>query len=440
VISTWAEFGVCLGGAVFALAINGFLVACEASLVALRYRLNDNAALADLERRKRVGFLLRNSKTTASLIRFSTLSASVIGAVLVMVAVHFALSPAGNHGLGSLMLALFVAISVTSLVGYLMPRGLGLARPRQTLRVTSWVVGTIAILLLPWFRFQRLLARLAMKLCGRPFHEDYNILDFEVQVRALTDEDEGSISPPLLTMLRNTLRLRELDVSDVLLPRHQVKVWDLEESVAENLTMARESGHTRFPLCEGDLDRTEGLIHIKDIFRRPEGTSALDPLTLRREITSFHEDTRLEDALQRMLQQKIHMALVKDEFGGTIGVLTLEAILEEIVGRIEDEFDVVEELRIQPLAEPDAFRIDGLAAVHEVEEALDIKVEYKDVSTFGGLVTAQIGYIPKVGEHLILEEPPLAVKVLEADETRLISAEVRVLEPIPEEERSPEPA
>ncbi|MGF1452707.1 MAG: hemolysin family protein [Opitutales bacterium] len=433
-ITSWTDFGLTLGGAFLALLVTGFFIACEASLVALRYRLGESEALEDLGKRKRIGFLLRHSKTTAALIRFSTLSCAVIGALLLLVALDYLFDPQGERrGAFWLLLELFVAVSLTSLLGFLLPRGLGLARPHKALRLTSWVVGILAALLLPWFRLQRLIARHVMKILGRPFHEDYNILDFEVQVRALTEEDEGAISPQLQSMLRNTLRMRELDVSDVLLPRHQVKVWNTEETLEENLAMARESGHTRFPLCDGDLDRCEGLIHIKDIFRRKEGTIGLDAMALRREITSFPEETPLEEALQQMLQQKTHMALVRDEFGGTIGVLTLEAILEEIVGRIEDEFDAVEDLRVKPLSDGETYRIDGLAPIHEVEEALGVEVVYEEVSTFGGLVTAQIGYIPQPGEALLLEEPPLSVSVVEADETRLISAEVKVLPQLTEE-------
>lgn len=428
-ISSWTDFTITLSIAALALAITGFFIACEASLVALRYHLREDEALAALGRRKRIGFLLRHSKTTAALIRFSSLSAAVICALLLLVSLDFLVQVVYEVRNAFILLAeIFLAVSMISLLGYLVPRGLALARPHQALRITSWVVGIIAALLLPWFRLQRIFARRLMQAFGRPFHEDYNILDFEVQVRALSDDDEGAVSPQLQSMLKNTLRMRELDVSDVLLPRHQVKIWNREESVESNLALARESGHTRFPLCDdGDLDHCEGLIHIKDIFRREEGTAGLDPMAIRRDITSFNEETPLEEALQLMLQQKTHMALVRDEFGGTVGVLTLEAVLEEIVGRIEDEFDSVEDLRIKPLPDGETFRIDGLAPVHEVEEALDVEVAYEDVSTFGGLVTAQIGYIPKPEEELELEKPPLFVKVLEADETRLISAEVRVV-------------
>ena len=101
----------------------------------------------------------------------------------------------------------------------------------------------------------------------------------------------------------------------------------------------KEAGHTRYPLCRGSLDNCIGILHIKDIFRLKEKVAEADPLDLKRTIAVFEIETPLEEALQRMLRAKFHMALVKDDFGGIVGVVTLESILEELVGDIQDEFD-----------------------------------------------------------------------------------------------------
>lgn len=426
-ITDWIQWGWITSAGIFGVLACGCLVACEASLVALRYRLHDQSALEELQKLKRVALLLRQTRTAAALIRFAILSSSTMATVSGVLALDFALGHPGTHGgrLWWLFLEGMAAISLVSLAGYLGPRGIALARPAQTLRLVSWPVAGLALPLFPWFRLQRWLAGHILRIVGAPCEEDYNILDFEVQVRALGEEGEdGALSARLQSILRNTLRLRELDVSAVLLPRHQVQIFDLEHSLEANLQMARDTGHTRFPLCEGNLDHCEGLIHIKDIFRQAKATAPLDLRKLRREILSFAEELPLEDALQRLLAHKVHMALVRDEFGGTIGVITLEAILEEIVGRIDDEFDVAEEERVQAVPGEERFQVDGLTPLHELEEKLKVEIETEEVSTFGGLVTSAIGYIPKQGESFELEDPPLAVTVLEADETRIIKVEV----------------
>ena len=129
---------------------------------------------------------------------------------------------------------------------------------------------------------------------------------------------------------------------DILLPRNQAVIYDLGEDVGTNLKVMKDAGHTRFPLCNGDLDNCVGIIHIKDIFRC-SGDRVGSPLALKRSISQFPQETPLEEALQRMLRAKFHMALVTDEFGRVIGLVTLETILESLVGDIQDEFDSDEE-------------------------------------------------------------------------------------------------
>jgi CBS domain containing-hemolysin-like protein len=183
----------------------------------------------------------------------------------------------------------------------------------------------------------------------------------------------------------------------------------------------KDAGHTRFPLCHGDLDNCVGIIHIKDIFRWSGDPDRLDPIGLKRSISEFSQETPLEEALQRMLRAKFHMALVTDEFGRVIGLVTLETILESLVGDIQDEFDSDEEL-VVPLPEPDTFKVSGLTPLHDIEQALGLEINNDDVSTIGGLVSAQFGYIPNIGEVLVASG--MRITVVEVDERRVISVQV----------------
>ncbi|MGE9296829.1 MAG: hemolysin family protein, partial [Puniceicoccales bacterium] len=321
------------------------------------------------------------------------------------------------------ILAFVVAASVISLFGFLVPRGYALSNPPRALRLTSWFVIGIVACTLPWFKLQRSLARRLFLVLGLRFEHDFNILDFEVQIRALA-EDQQPPTPYVRKMLRNALRLRDLEVSDVLLPRNQVQFFNLEQDLKENLALARETGHTRFPLCEGDLDRCSGLIHIKDLFRQPNKLEETELRAIRRKIERFPSTMRLEEALQRMLAQKVHMALVSDEFGGALGVVTLETILEELVGEIEDEFDTPESEELTQTG-PDEYLVDGLMAIHDLEEELSVEIETDEVSTVGGLITSELGRIPQINETIPLEQWGLEFTVKEVDERRVLSASVK---------------
>nr|WP_246456590.1 hemolysin family protein [Ruficoccus amylovorans] len=409
------------------LFINAMLVVCEISMVKLRYSLLDDEEMERLRKSRRVALLLDRGGQIAQVLRFGVLLTTVgLGLVLVPTIFFligkiewFSVQP------GKILLIFFtfvLTVSLTSIFGFLVPRAIAMAHPKDSLRFSSWFILGFVTLVSPWSRLLRKVAGLILQPFQLKLKEDFNVLDYEVQIRALGEEDI-TLSPRIRNLLRNALRIRDLEVSDVLLPRNQVKYMDITLPVDENLAMGRESGHTRFPLCEEDLDHCIGLIHIKDIFRRKGQIS--DLLRIRRHMPAFSQSDPLENAMETMLQQKFHMAVVKDEFGGTLGLITLEGILEVLVGDIQDEFDVNEAAMVRPMGK-EAFHVDGLTPLHDLEEALNIDVGDTEVSTFGGWITDELGRMPDAGESFEIDEPPLEVTILEVDEKRILSATVRV--------------
>jgi len=138
-------------------------------------------------------------------------------------------------------------------------------------------------------------------------------------------------------------------------------------------------------------------------------------------VATFELETPLEEALQRMLRARFHMALVEGEFGEFVGVVTFESILEEIVGEIQDEFDR-DEAQIRKLRSSGAYRITGATPIHDVSKALGVDISSDEVSTFGGLITGELGHIPKRGEELVIAG--MRIIIDEVDERRVIAARV----------------
>ena len=258
--------------------------------------------------------------------------------------------------------------------------------------------------------------------------------DNEVADHIRTLSREGSnLDPDIAEIVGNTLEMGQLKVQDVMVSRKQVQILDWQDGLEKNLEIARNCGHTRLPLCEGDLDHCLGIIHVKYAFRLLGKEP--DKLSLR-SITKAPARVSAEDplplALRKMMKWKVHMALVGDEFGGIDGVITLEDILEEVVGEIQDEFDA-DEADIEQLNEQ-SWKISGLTPLHELPEALNIDDEVEEVTSFGGLITQEFGKIPEAYETLRLKN--LEVTILEADETRIGLTEVRLLDPSEETKAS----
>jgi CBS domain containing-hemolysin-like protein len=225
----------------------------------------------------------------------------------------------------------------------------------------------------------------------------------EEELRLILDQSEESdeVSSIGRDILVNALDMRRRVVRDIMTPRGEVVYLDIEESFDENVQKALESRHTRFPLCRGHLDHTIGLIHIKELvplMRDP----APDLMKIKRELIPVPEMMSLEKLLNLFLVRHAHLAIVVDEYGGTVGMVTMENVLEELVGDIQDEFDT-EKAEFRKINEQE-FMVDGGLGLYELRDLADIEVENSDVSTVGGYVTHLLGHLPKQGEQVPIED------------------------------------
>ncbi|MBK9139665.1 MAG: HlyC/CorC family transporter [Verrucomicrobia bacterium] len=215
----------------------------------------------------------------------------------------------------------------------------------------------------------------------------------------------------------NAFDLRRRIAREVMRPRREITVLSTRFSMAECLDLADKTRFSRFPLCEdGDVERTLGVIHIKDLYaNRLKITVAADLLPYARKLVFVPETARLEKVLQLLLDRRLHMAFVVDEYGSTSGMVTLENILEELVGQIQDEFDQEQPL-IQATGDGE-WELDGLLPLHELAELTGEALHAEDVTTVSGFVTQRLGGFPKSGDRLALG--PFELRVIETEENRV---------------------
>jgi len=224
-------------------------------------------------------------------------------------------------------------------------------------------------------------------------------------------------------LLGNVFELSDHTARQIMVPRADVVYLSTDRSLEENLAVARASGHTRFPLVRGALDKVIGLIHIKDLFQHPEIT---DLQSVRREIGFVPMTLRLDRLLKRMRHDQLHMCAVLDEYGGVSGIVTLENVIEEIVGEIQDEFD--EEPPELVKRGENKYQVSGGMLVDELETALGVEFSDRDEDTIAGVVLSEIGRSPEVGDTA--ELPPLKLEVKEVDGNRIRELLVDVERPV----------
>lgn len=198
----------------------------------------------------------------------------------------------------------------------------------------------------------------------------------------------------------NALDLRRRIAREVMRPRQEIVVFDTTSTIAACLDIAEKTRYSRFPICErGDLDATLGVIHIKDLYAmRLKARTGADLVPVARKLIYIPETAHLEKLLRLFLERRLHLAIVVDEYGGTVGMVTLENILEELVGQIQDEFDQEKPL-VQRTGEA-TWDIDGMLPLHELEELVGEPLRLEGVTTVSGLMTQRLGGFPKVGDRL----------------------------------------
>jgi len=233
----------------------------------------------------------------------------------------------------------------------------------------------------------------------------------------------------------NALDLRHRVVRDVMRPRREMVVFNTEASLSECLALAEKTRFSRFPLCEdGNVDQALGVVHIKDLYAwRLKARRGRDLLSSVRKIVYVPESARLEKLLQLLLERQLHLALVVDEYGGTLGMVTLENVLEELVGQIQDEFDQEKPLLVKTAE--DAWTVDGALPLRDLEELTGEKISAGEVTTVNGWVTRELGGFPKGGDHLHVGPYELRVEELDGRRVARLTLELKKK---PEKEAEPQ--
>jgi CBS domain containing-hemolysin-like protein len=317
----------------------------------------------------------------------------------------------------SMTLAFSVITFLHIVLGELAPKSLAI---RKSVPTALWVARPLALFHTVFRPFIWVLQGAANWFLKKVFHVDpvgeTELAHSEEELRLILTESGGAQEVTALgkEILINALDMRRRVVRDIMTPRGDVVYLDADDSFEHNLKVARDSSHTRFPLCRGHLDQTLGLVHIKDILgilkdERPE------LMGIKRELHPVPEMMPLEKLLNFFLGKHAHIAVVVDEFGGTVGIVTLDNVLAELVGDIQDEFDTTEHefLRLSP----DEFVAKGALGLYEVNDLADLELENPDVSTIGGYVTHLLGHLPRQGERVRIE--PYEVTVTQADARRV---------------------
>lgn len=256
--------------------------------------------------------------------------------------------------------------------------------------------------------------------------------DLRHQIEDLMETNGGSGQPFSAgerALIQNILDLRDLTVVDTMVPRADIVALDLEADQEETMEMIVSGAHSRYPIYHGNLDDVMGFIHVKDVFRRLANGQEVDLEGLKREILIVSPAMPVLDLLPEMRAKRVHMAMVVDEFGGIDGLVTIEDLVELIVGEIQDEHDV-DQGGLKIIQADGSWVLDARYDVEDLEEEIGLvlmdEAQRQEVDTIGGLIFDLAGQVPARGA-LIPHPCGLEFEVLDADPRRIRRLKLRRL-------------
>jgi putative hemolysin len=231
--------------------------------------------------------------------------------------------------------------------------------------------------------------------------------DAEERLRHLV-EGNADLEEDERDMIASVIELGEQPVREVMVPRIDIVAAPARSTVRELLDRIINSGHSRIPIYEESIDNITGVVYAKDLLRHlRDGSQEATVEGLAREASFVPETKKVDELLHEMQQKRVHLAVVVDEYGGTAGLISIEDLIEEIVGEIQDEYDV-EEALIEEVSETEAV-FDARVSIRDVNDTLDLEIDDEDFDTLGGLLYHELGKVPNVGDQVHVDSARVTV-------------------------------
>ncbi|NLW24102.1 MAG: HlyC/CorC family transporter [Clostridia bacterium] len=304
----------------------------------------------------------------------------------------------GSKGVG---IATGVMTLLILVFGEITPKSFAAGNAEKWVLAIVNVVTFLQIIFTPLIKIMGLITSFLLQLAGSKNKEDLFITEDELKLLVNVGHEEGLYTESEKEMINSIFEFDDTLVKEIMIPRIDIIAVDVKESVPTAVNITIEAGHSRIPVFENTIDNIIGILYAKDLLKNiNKDLDALEIRKLMRPAYYIPETKKVKDLLAELKQAKVHMAIVLDEYGGTAGLVTIEDVIEEIIGDIQDEFDTEEESII--ILSKDKIRADARATIYDINEVLGIDLPDDDFETISGLVFHYLGHIPKEGQMLDL--------------------------------------
>lgn len=440
--------------------LNGFFVASEFALVAVRKTRIDELVKKGNASAKFVQKALNNLDTFISATQMGITIASLALGWIGEPTIAYFLEPffqnflpdkaalITSHG-AAFTIAFFIITFFHIVLGELAPKSIALQKAELT---SLWIIAPLSLFVTVFKPFIWILNKsglLVLKIIGFPAPTGNQSIHSEEEIKMILAQsaEGGAIEKAEAEMVYSVLKFGDLPVKQIMIPRTKIIAFDIDTSLQKVIQTAEKNLHSRFPVFKGSIDNVVGFIHIKDVYkhafsdsklklveglyrtflRKEEGIKIFQTKLIR-EILQIPESRRIDDVLLDMRKKRVHIAIVNDEYGGTAGIVTLEDVLESLVGEIQDEFEEpYKEIQKQ---KDGTYLIDGFASVESVKSKFKLPIKGEGYTTISGLVVGLLGHDPIIGEKIKIGDIEMRISKMEKNRIKRITIKKTGVNPV----------
>ena len=407
--------------------LNAYFAATEIAFISLNDAKVEKQAKDGNKKAKQIQKMLKNPSKFLATIQIGITLAGFLSSAFASDAFAGMLAPKLNELMPFISIAVWQNISIviitiilsffTLVFGELVPKRLAMKYYEKISFATIGVIKAISVITAPFVKLLTWSTNIVSKIFGVSEQEEEIVTEEEIKMMVDQGEEKGSIEENEKELINNVFEFNDIVASEIMTHRTDMYAIEINQDLYELLDEIDEYKYSRIPVYSESIDNIEGILFLKDILKLVSTRKEIKIADIMREAYFVPETKPIDEIFEELQANKMQMAIVVDEYGGTAGVLTMEDILEELVGNIFDEYDDIE-FEYKKL-DDNTYLIDGSVSLYELKKILDVEIPEGDYETLSGYLIEKLGRLPEEGEYPIIEDDKLTYKIQEFEDKRI---------------------
>lgn len=412
---------------VILILLNAYFAATEIAFISLNDAKIEKKAKEGNKKAKQIQKMLKNPSKFLATIQIGITLAGFLSSAFASDAFAGMLAPKLNELMPFISINVWQNISIviitiilsffTLVFGELVPKRLAMKYNEKISYATIGVIKAISVITAPFVKLLTWATNIVSKIFGVGEQEEEIVTEEEIKMMVDQGEEKGSIEENEKELINNVFEFNDIVASEIMTHRTDMYAIEIEQDLYEILDEIDEYKYSRIPVYRDSIDNIEGILFLKDILKSVSMRKKIKIADIIREAYFVPETKPIDEIFKELQANKMQMAIVVDEYGGTAGVLTMEDILEELVGNIFDEYDDIE-FEYKKLDE-NTYLIDGSISLYELKKILNVELPEGDYETLSGYLIEKLGRLPEEGEYPVIEDEKLTYKIQEYEDKRI---------------------